>query len=292
MTVWAIAVHGGATEIPEEDRPAYRRGCEAATAAGVAVLDAGGSAVVAVVAAVRVLEDDPTFNAAHGGARDADGRVRCDAAVMDGSTLDVGGVAGVERVRNPVAVAAALLREEQILLISEGAERFAADRGLAGPPLGGAGARRVATHDTVGCVALDADGHVATAVSTGGLDGAPAGRVGDSPLPGAGFAADDAVGAVVLSGSGERIARVTLAAWAMEHLASGDPVEVAGGAVRRLERVGGDVGLLVLHPDGRLGWAHSSPDFAVAWATDSTPVTSFTRADVPGGSARENGTAA
>jgi L-asparaginase / beta-aspartyl-peptidase len=283
---WSIAVHGGATEIADADREAYRAGCESAIRAGAAVLAAGGSAVEATVAAVRVLEDDPTFNAGHGGARDADGRVRADAALMDGATLDVGGVAGIERVRNPVDVAAALLREEQTLLVADGAERFALARGLDGPPLGDGARDHTSPHDTVGCVARDAAGHLATAVSTGGLPGAPVGRVGDSPLPGAGFFADDEIGAVVLSGHGERIARVALAAWTLGRLADTDPVDAAAAAVRRLERVGGDVGLLVLDPVGRLGWAHSSPDFAVAWATSTTPVTSFTRADVPGGSAR------
>ena len=112
----------------------------------------------------------------------------------------------------------------------------------------------------------------------------PPGRVGDSPLPGAGFSADDEIGAVVLSGHGERIARTTLAAWSLERLRDADPATVAGGAVTRLERVGGDVGLLVLDRAGRLGWAHSSPDFAVAWATDRHPVSSFTRVPRPGGS--------
>ena len=288
---WSIAVHGGATEISPEEAPAYRRGTERAAQAGIAVLEAGGSAVDAVVAAVRVLESDPTFNAGNGSVRNADGRVRCDAAVMDGETLDIGGVTSVEAVVHPVEVAAALLREEQVLLAADGAERFAAERGLDGPPLGEASESGSDPHDTVGCVALDTAGHVATAVSTGGLPGMPVGRVGDSPLPGCGFLADDALGAVVLSGAGERIARVTLGSWSLERLADGDPVEVAAAAITRLERVGGDAGILAVHRDGRLGWAHSSPQFAVAWATDSSPVTSFTRADVPGGSARETGTA-
>lgn len=281
---WAIVVHGGATEIPDDRRAAYREGCERAATAGRRLLERGGSATEAVVAAVRVLESDRTFNAGVGSVLNADGRVQADASVMDGATLDVGAVAAVEHVRHPVEVAHALLREEPILLVGEGAERFARERGLEGPSLTVLTNGSTEAHDTVGCVALDLDGHVATAVSTGGLPDAAAGRVGDSPLPGAGFFADDRVGGVVLSGSGERIARVALASWAVTRLGDEDPVSVAGGAIEQLERVGGDAGIIIVDREGRLGWAHSSPDFAVAWATSDHDTESFTRASEPGGS--------
>jgi len=298
---WAIALHGGATEISDEEAPAYRRGCERAARAGIEILEAGGSAVDAVVAAVRVLEADATFNAGVTRVRDENGRVRCDAAVMDGTTLDVGAVAGVEAVRHPVDVAFSLLRDEPTLIVGEAAERLAAERGLDGPPLGdlapanggpGDAHSTGRAHDTVGCVAVDLAGHVACAVSTGGLPGMPAGRVGDSALPGCGFAADDEVGAVVLSGTGERIARMTLGAWALERTRDTDPVIVAGAAVERLERIGGDVGILVLDRAGSIGWAHSSPRFAVAWARSGTEVSSFVHAAQPGGSRAGEGEAA
>jgi len=280
---WAIVVHGGARAIEDDRAAEYRSGCEAAVAAGIAVLAVGGPAHEAAVTAVRVLESDPTFNAGVGAARNAEGRVQCDAAVMDGATLDIGAVAGVEAVRHPIDVADALLRAEQTLLIAAGAERFAAERGLDGPPLSGRRRAEGESHDTVGCAALDASGHLAAAVSTGGLDGMPPGRVGDSPLAGAGFLADDEVGAVVLSGIGERIVRATLAAWTSERLRDGDPASAVGLALDRLQRVGGEAGLIVIDPSGRLGWGHSSRDFAVAWATDRRPVTSFTRSSRPGG---------
>lgn len=285
---WAIAVHGGATEIDADESPAYRRGCERAADAGAAVLAAGGTATDAAVAAVRVLEEDPTFNAGIGSVRRADGRVQCDASLMDGATLDVGAVAGVEDVQHPIELAAHLLRAEQTLLIGAGAEQLAADLGLTGPALHELDEGREKPHDTVGCVALDRAGHVAAALSTGGLPGAPVGRVGDSPLPGAGFYADDEVGAVAFSGTGERIARLTLAAWTIERLRAGDPVAVASAVLERLGRVDGEAGVILLDRDGRVGWAHNSPQFAVAWASDRHPVASFTES-APGGSEQEVG---
>lgn len=283
---WAIAVHGGATQIADDEAPAYRDGCERAADAGAAVLAAGGAATDAAVAAVRVLEADPTFNAGLGSVRRADGRVQVDASLMDGATLDVGAVAGVESVQHPIELAAHLLRGEQTLLIGEGAERLAIELGLTGPPLHELDAGRGKPHDTVGCVALDRNGHVAAALSTGGLPGAPVGRVGDSPLPGAGFYADDEVGAVAFSGTGERIARLALAAWTIERLRSTGPVATAAAALERLARVDGEAGVILLHPDGRIAWAHNSPQFAVAWADDRHPVVSFTTSP-PAGSDRE-----
>jgi L-asparaginase / beta-aspartyl-peptidase len=281
---WSIVVHGGASEIAEHDRAAFAAGCEAAVAAGRAVLTEGGSAVDAAVAAVRVLEADPTFNAGVGAARNADGRVQADAAVMDGRTLDIGAVAAVESVRHPIDVAHALLREEPILLVAEGAERFARERGLDGPPLGEVADANDDEHDTVGCVALDAEGRIATAVSTGGLSGMRAGRVGDSPLPGAGYAADDELGGAVLSGFGEGIARLTSAAWALSRLPGVGAVGAAGDTIARLSRVSGEGGIIAIDPHGGIGWAHNSPDFAIGWATDEQPEGgSLTRATEPGG---------
>lgn len=279
---WALIVHGGATEIGVDEREAYRRGCESAAGAGREVLLRGGSAVEAVVAAVRSLEADVTFNAGLGAARNADGRVQRDAAVMDGATLEVGAAAAVEGVVHPVEFAASLLRDEEVLLVGAGAERVAAERGFTGPP-DESEPTRPRTHDTVGCVALDVDGHIAAAVSTGGLDGSRPGRVGDSPLPGGGFFADDEVGGVVLSGSGEQIARVALAAWVEHRLREGQTAaDAASSALDRLARVGGEAGLIVIDRAGRLGWAHNSPDFAVACTTSDEPLRSFTRAPAPG----------
>lgn len=279
---WALIVHGGAREIPDTDRDDFRRGCAVAATVGRAVLEAGGTAVDAAIAAVRALEDDPVFNAGIGASQRADGRVQRDAAVMDGSTLDVGAAAAVEGVPHPIDLAASLLREEEVLLVGPGAERLAAQRGLTAAADSHGGRERPAALDTVGCVARDRDGHLAAAVSTGGIGGARVGRVGDSPLPGEGFFADDEVGAVVLSGAGEQIARVALAAWVEHKMRAGlDPAAATTSALERLDRVGGQAGLIALDRTGRPGWAYSSPDFAIAYVSSAHDVVAFTRPPIP-----------
>src|SRR3954470_4279991 len=152
---WSVAVHGGAHEIERGQEDAHRRGCRAAVSAGAAVLRRGGPAVEAVEAAIRVLEDDPTFNAGNGSARREGGGIEMDAAIMDGSDLSLGGVAGLRRVQNPITVARLLLPEKPVLLVGEGAERFARSRGV---PLAAVPARPeqvLARTDTVGAVAKD-----------------------------------------------------------------------------------------------------------------------------------------
>jgi beta-aspartyl-peptidase (threonine type) len=270
MRRWALVLHGGQREIPPEERAAARAGCEAALAVGIAVLRRGGPALEAVESVLRVLEDDPVFNAGRGGARNADGEVELDAAVMDGATLDVGAVAAIRGVRHPVSVARRMLRAQPILLVAEGARRFAERQGaeLAAPAPPSGKPRQ----DTVGCVALDTEGHVAAATSTGGLDGSHAGRVGDSPMPGCGFYAEDAVGAVAFSGTGEHIARAALAARAMAAIEAGTLPEAAmADAVRRVEALGGEVGGIALDHQGRIGWRHNGPNFAVGLAAEDEP---------------------
>ena len=271
---WAIILHGGASEIAPERQNASRVGCLTALSAGQAVLERGGAALDAVEAAVRILEDDPTFNAGFGSVLNSDGEVEMDAAIMDGATLDVGGVAAVKGVRHPVSVARMLLREKPILLVAEGARRFAQEKGAeVCAPRDMISLRRQATvanagHDTVGCVAIDRARNIAAAASTGGLSGKMPGRVGDSPLPGCGLYADDDLGGVCLSGEGERIARAMLAARAMVALETQDPQTAADQALERLRLVGGEAGAIVLDRSGRIGWAHNSPHFAVAYATE------------------------
>lgn len=273
---WAIIVHGGAHEVPPEKSSASRAGVLAALNAGQRVLQSGGSAVEAVEAALRVLEDDPTFNSGYGSALNADGNVEMDAAIMDGETLDVGAVAGITGVRHPASVARQLLRERAVLLTGEGAVRFARERGAeAVPP------EQLVTqeqreaneeHDTVGAVALDTRGHLAAGTSTGGLTGQAVGRVGDSPLPGCGFYADDTVGAVALTGEGEAIARTMLAGRiirAMEHAA---PDEALRSALDLMgSRVGGTAGGIAISAQGHVGWWHTSPHMPVAYATSHQP---------------------
>ncbi len=274
---WALIVHGGAKEIAPEREEANRRGCLEALAAGQVILEQGGSAVEAVEAAIRILESDPTFNAGYGSDLNADGEVEMDAALMDGSNLAIGAVAALQGVHHPISVAHRMLGEPPTLLVGEGARRFAAaqrvelcEPGALIPARPNGSDEKTHDHDTVGCVALDSSGRIAAGTSTGGLDETLPGRVGDSPLPGCGFYADDQVGGVAFSGDGECIARTLLAARVMQALEGGQPPQAAAEAsLTHLARVGGEAGGIVLDRVGRVGWAHNSSHFAVAWVTDS-----------------------
>lgn len=283
---WAIIVHGGAKTIAPQQEEAHRSGCLLALAAGQAVLQAGGGAVDAVEMAIRALEDDPTFNAGYGAVLNDQGEVECDAAIMDGTDLSVGGVAAVSTLRHPISVAASMLSERPVLLVGHGAECFArahdgefcAPGDLVVERPGDPGC------DTVGCVALDVYGHLAAGTSTGGLTGCHQGRIGDSPLPGCGLYADDAIGAVSLSGDGESLIRTTLAARLIHSLEAVPPRPAIDRALARLTEVGGEAGLIVIGADGRIGWGHNSPQFAVAHARSGQPARAFTERvqDAPG----------
>ncbi len=268
--MWSIILHGGAKDIEPEEEAAHRNGCLKALAAGRSVLEAGGSAVDAVEAAIRELESDSTFNAGYGSALTADGQVEMCSAIMEGEDFNVGAVSVLTGVWHPISVARAMLYEEPILISGPGARRFAADQGLelCDPadliPPEEQQAARTGTHDTVGCIALDTSGRLAVGTSTGGLDGSPAGRVGDSPQPGCGYYADDQIGAVAFSGDGEHIARKMLAARVMHALPGGKPEIVLQEAMQQVAEIGGEAGGIVLLPDGRFGWDHNSRDFAVA----------------------------
>jgi len=283
---WAIIVHGGAKTIAPQQEEAHRRGCLLAVAAGQAVLAAGGGAVEAVETAIRILEDDPTFNAGYGAVLNDRGQVECDAAIMDGRDLSVGGVAAVSTLRHPISVAASMLPERPVLLVGQGAERFAEAHGGEICTSGDLFVERSGDPgcDTVGCVALDTHGHLAAGTSTGGLTGCHQGRVGDSPLPGCGLYADDAVGAVSLSGDGESLIRTTLAARLIHSLESVPPGAAIELALARLGDVGGEAGLIVIDADGRMDWGHNSPQFAVAHARSDRPPQAFTERaqDLPG----------
>lgn len=264
---WSVIVHGGARAIPEEDRPACEQGCLMAVRAAATILATGGTAVDAVVAATRLLEDAPHFNAGHSSVRNAAGEIEMDAAIMDGETLNLGGVAAIRDVRSPISVARALLQERSTLLVGEGAMQFAAEVG-AEPMLNRdvAGPAHSHSGDTVGCVARDIRGHVAAAGSTGGIAGKPVGRVGDTPLPGCGLYADDEIGAVALSGDGESISRTLLAANSLGGLPQLTPRAAADAAIQRLGRIGGEAGAILIDREGEMGIAHNSPQFSVALA--------------------------
>lgn len=257
----------------EED--ANRQGVLEALAQGRKILEQGGSAVDAVEASIRKLEDLPIFNAGHGSSLNEEGEVEMCSGMMDGRDLSVGAVGAIKGVRNPVTVARAMLGEKETLIVGEGARIFAKNKKL---PLVDNDAlitelreSELAEHDTVGAVALDKGGNIAAGTSTGGLTGAHVGRIGDSPVPGCGFYADNHVGAVAFSGDGETIQRLALAGRVMAALDRGEhPEDAVAKAVAMLPGTGGadaDGGGIAISKDGRVGWAHNSPDFAVAMIT-------------------------
>ncbi len=268
---WALIVHGGAKEIEPGDEQANRNGMRQAAEEGRRVLAEGGSAVDAVECAIRVLESLPVFNAGIGSALNAAGGIEMCAGLMDGSDLSVGAVTVIRDVRHPISVARRLLPEKEILLAGQGAFMFAREQELevvGQDELKSEAAPAQQEHDTVGAVALDRDGHLAAGTSTGGLSGSRVGRVGDSPQPGCGLYADDRFGAVSLSGDGETIARLVLASQIMSRLQAGEMPDAAiESALEELPEVGGegaDGGAIAITPDGRFGWSHNSPHFAVA----------------------------
>ena len=279
---WAIIVHGGAKTIRPDRQSANREGCLKAAQAGQSVLSAGGSAVDAVIAAIRVLEDDPTFNAGYGSVLNSDGDVEMDAALMDGATLDVGAVAAVRRVRNPILLARALLRDKPVLLVGEGADRYAAETSIElCDPQAMAPPQIMADEacDTVGCVAYDSEGNLAAGCSTGGLTGVRPGRVGDSPIPGCGLAAENQIGGVAFSGDGESIVRLTLASRLMHDLPLSAPQTAADNAILQMPRVGGEAGVIALDRAGRPAMAHNSSHFAVAFANAHRPAAAYLHQD-------------
>lgn len=272
----AILVHGGAgLHRPDDDVEGAKRGCLLGARAGYAVLQRGGTAVDAVEAAVRVLEDDPVFNAGIGSALTRDGHAELDASVMNGATLDAGAVAGVTCFQNPITLARKVMeRSGHIMLVGPGAESFGREQGLPTVPnevLVTASARREleqhrTSNGTVGAVAIDSAGHLAAATSTGGTTGKLPGRVGDSPLIGCGTFADDRKAAVSCTGLGEAIIRVTLARAAADLVESGlDGFEAARRAVATLKRARGDAGLILVTPKGQLAWAFSTQRMSRGW---------------------------
>jgi len=278
----AIIVHGGAWNIPPEEQEASRQGTRRAAEAGWAVLAAGGSAADAVEAAILVMEDDETFDAGRGSHLNTDGHVEMDAGFMDGATRRVGAVAAVQFVQNPIRLARVVMdQSEHILLVAGGAQRFAQKMGIPSCTLTDLVVprelerwqafvrQRDQAADTVGCVALDRHGHIAAGTSTGGTPNKAPGRVGDVPMVGCGFYADDEMGGASSTGWGESIAKVILARMALHHLETlGDPQAAARAAIQILiEKVKGRGGIILLSPDGRPGWHHNTPHMAFAYRT-------------------------
>jgi isoaspartyl peptidase/L-asparaginase-like protein (Ntn-hydrolase superfamily) len=273
-------VHGGAgsfAAVPAERLTRAYDGLAASLRAGLAVLDGDGSAVDAVVAAVQVLEDDEEFNAGRGSVLTAAGEVEMDAAVADGATGRVGAAGAVSGVRNPIALARAVLDDGAQVLVAGGAAADLATRwGLAVEPPGyfvterrrrdhqrGAGA-------TVGAVARDATGNLAAATSTGGMPGSVPGRVGDTPVPGAGTWARNATCAISATGRGEAF---LLAAFAHEvdarvRLLGSGLDEACRAALAEVELRGGTGGCIALSPTGLLTMPFTSDGMFRGWADE------------------------
>ncbi|HXZ42338.1 MAG TPA: isoaspartyl peptidase/L-asparaginase [Terriglobales bacterium] len=287
-----LLVHGGAWAIPDDMAEAHLTGVRNAVAAGWKVLSRGGCALDAVEEAVAVMEDDETFDAGRGSFLNREGKVQLDALIMDGATLRAGGVGCVEHLRNPIRAARKILSESpHVYFVAEGAEKFAAQHGIAlcknedliiprevqrlrefqaqaaeekanlfAPAI---------SHDTVGAVALDRQGNIAAATSTGGTLNKAPGRLGDSSLIGCGCYADNKTAAGSTTGWGEPIMKLVLAKWAADRVAAGNlPEWVAAEAINYLEaRVNGHGGIILLDARGRFGIAHNTPRMAWAFRT-------------------------
>lgn len=270
---WSLIAHGGAKDIAPEDEGDNREGLFKAVSVGTEILIAGGTAPYAVEEVVKVLENDPMFNAGfYGSVQREGGKIELDASIMDGKTLDIGAVAGITNFEHPVSIARALLADKSVFLIGEGAEKFAISQGFSKvkPDMKKA-VSMSAGCDTVGCVARDKYGNLAVATSTGGLAGARSGRVGDVPLPGCGFYADNKRGAISCSGEGEAIARVLLASECLHYFEKMSGNEAAELAIKLLGKVGGEAGLIGITTEGHLTWAHNSSGFAVGMAWEESP---------------------
>ena len=280
MKKFTIAIHGGAEsvkkgELDKEKEEKYREGIKNALKDGYDVLEKGGSALDAVEAAVKSMEDNPVFNAGRGGSLTKRGEVEFDAAVMDGKTLLTGATAGVRYVKNPVSLAKVILqRSDYAMLIGTGAEEYALRYRLelmdpeyfVTPEKDRAWREKQqeqlnAEHDTVGAIALDINGNLAVATSTGGLTDQLKGRVGDSPMIGGGTYANNEVCAVTCTGKGEVIIRGVLAheVYALMKYA-GNSVQAAAEKAVKLydDKLQGDKGIVAMDPEGNIGFAFNT----------------------------------
>ena len=288
--------------MPDDMVNAHIRGVNNALAAGWRVLERGGSALDAVEEAVVIMEDDETFDAGRGSFLNRDGKVQLDALIMDGATLRAGGVGCVERLRNPVRAARKILSESpHVYFVGPGAEQFAAEHGIplcknddliipreverlrayqaqaAQSDLSQQGNDLFApssddvtiSHDTVGAVALDRNGNIAAATSTGGTLNKAPGRLGDSSLIGCGCYANNESAAVSTTGWGEPIMKLVLAKWTADRIAAGNlPEWSAQEAMNYLkQRLNGHGGIIVLNPEGHIGIAHNTPRMSWAYKT-------------------------
>jgi beta-aspartyl-peptidase (threonine type) len=274
---FGIVIHGGAgtierREMTAENEKAHRAGLERALKAGYAVLERGGSSLDAVQAAIVVLEDDPLFNAGKGAVFTHEGTNELDASIMDGRTLNAGAVAALQHIRNPIVLARLVMAESpHVMLVGAGAEAFGKKMGVKfvdqkyfytderWQALQKEKAKHLPAptpdkdrHGTVGAVALDKSGNLAAGTSTGGTTNKQFGRIGDSPIIGAGTYANNRTCAVSCTGDGEYFIR-SLAAYDLSALMEykGMPVQKAAQAViDKVGKLGGTGGLIALDKDG------------------------------------------
>lgn len=293
---FVLVIHGGAGTIlksqmtPEKEK-AYQQGLNDALNAGYAVLSKGGTALDAVEATIKVLEDNPLFNAGKGSVFTNEGKNEMDAAIMDGNTLKAGSVAGVTTIKNPITAARAVMdKSEHVMMTGKGAEKFAAQQGCAivdpsyfftqerwdalqkakakdsskseldhdaNKP--GALLKQPGNNDykygTVGCVALDMNGNLAAATSTGGMTNKKFGRIGDAPVIGAGTYANNATCAISCTGWGEFFIRLVMAKSVSDRmeLAHETLKEAANTMImRKLGELGGDGGLIAVDKEGNI----------------------------------------
>jgi beta-aspartyl-peptidase (threonine type) len=302
---WTLAIHGGAGVVergdltPEQDK-AYRAGLDQALAAGSKILRDGGASMDAVEATVRVLEDNPLFNAGRGAVFDAEGKNQLDASIMDGATLRAGAVAGVSATKNPVTLARAVMEHSRhVLLTGPGADQFARERGVeqVDPSYfrtdkrwqdylewkADEQAMLDPTHryGTVGAVALDVRGHLAAATSTGGLTGKRWGRIGDSPIIGAGTYASDGDCAVSATGTGEYFIRESAARQVCDRIAWKDEaVQAASDAtIEAIGDLGGDGGLIAIDGAGQPGFAMNTEGMYRGLVSSTAPARTAIYAD-------------
>src|SRR5579885_3418232 len=301
----SLIVHGGAWDIPDEAVDACKQGCLEALGAGWKILASGGSALDAVEAAVISLENDAVFDAGFGSHLNAEGKVECDAIVMDGATLRAGAAAGLQRVKNPIQVARAIYEKSpHMMLIAEGAEKFAKEKGLVlckpeelvseaeweaylkcSQDEHAAEHHRGHEQGTVGAVALDKDGRLFAATSTGGTCCKLPGRVGDSPLIGCGCYADWTAGAASCTGLGEAIMKIVMAKTAVDFLrrpvSPGEDdqafaARAAQDAAQLLrERGRGTGGIILLDKSGTPAFAFNTPRMAYGYVSPSGDFLTF-----------------
>jgi beta-aspartyl-peptidase (threonine type) len=283
MQTWRLVIHGGSGamrpgKLDATVEACARDGLARALDAGGALLSEGATAVEAVEAAARVLEDDPCFNAGRGSVLNADEEVELDAAIMDGRTRSAGAVAGLKTTRAPISLARRLMADgPHVFLAGAGADRFAREAGLEQVDndwfktaerqrqvrelLAEGGFDDEIKYGTIGAVAVDQAGHVAAATSTGGLTAKRWGRIGDSPLIGAGTYADDRACAVSATGSGEYFIRAAAAhELAARVRIGGQPLQQALDAVLAdVASLGGKGGLIAVAPSGEAAWGFTTP---------------------------------